>query len=65
MHPISMKRVHPFFASVLRTSHIELTIPGMDALEKNKSKHVVAPAINWLIATLHDAVMLGYSTEKA
>ncbi|KAJ5685543.1 hypothetical protein N7536_008162 [Penicillium majusculum] len=38
---------------------------GMDALEKNKSKHVVAPAINWLIATLHDAVMFGYSTEKA
>ncbi|CAI7615648.1 unnamed protein product [Penicillium bialowiezense] len=38
---------------------------GMDALEKNKSKHIVAPAINWLIATLHDAAMFGYSTEKA
>ncbi|GKZ31276.1 hypothetical protein AbraIFM66950_011635 [Aspergillus brasiliensis] len=38
---------------------------GMDALEKNRSKHVVAPAINWLIATLHDAVMFGYTTEKA
>jgi hypothetical protein len=38
---------------------------GMDALEKNKAKHVVAPAINWLVATLHDAVMFGYSTEKA
>ncbi|CAI7606096.1 hypothetical protein N7533_012396 [Penicillium manginii] len=38
---------------------------GMDALEKSRSKHVVAPAINWLIATLHDAVMFGYSTEKA
>ncbi|CAG8931910.1 unnamed protein product [Penicillium salamii] len=38
---------------------------GMDSLEKNKSKHIVAPAINWLIATLHDAAMFGYSTEKA
>ncbi|KAJ5974112.1 hypothetical protein N7481_011322 [Penicillium waksmanii] len=38
---------------------------GMDALEKRKSKHVVAPAINWLIATLYDAVMFGYPTEKA
>ncbi|KAK9847825.1 hypothetical protein MYU51_018211 [Penicillium brevicompactum] len=38
---------------------------GMDMLEKNKSKHIVAPAINWLIATLHDAAMFGYSTEKA
>jgi hypothetical protein len=38
---------------------------GMDALERNKSKHVVAPGINWLIATLHDAGMFGYSTEKA
>lgn len=37
----------------------------MDLLEKNKSKHVVAPAINWLIATLKDASMFGYSTEKA
>lgn len=24
---------------------------GMDMLEKKKDKHVVAPAINWLIAT--------------
>ncbi|KAJ5408182.1 hypothetical protein N7509_002065 [Penicillium cosmopolitanum] len=38
---------------------------GMDALERNKSKHVVAPAINWLIATLYDAEMFGYPTEKA
>jgi imidazolonepropionase-like amidohydrolase len=43
----------------------QLTMIGMDALERNKSKHVVAPAINWLIATLQDAVMFGYSTEKA
>ncbi|KAJ5713572.1 uncharacterized protein N7483_010753 [Penicillium malachiteum] len=38
---------------------------GMDSLEKKKSKIIVAPAINWLVATLHDAVMFGYSTEKA
>lgn len=37
----------------------------MDALEQNKSRHVVAPAINWLIATIEDAGMFGYSTEKA
>ncbi|KAJ5611213.1 hypothetical protein N7510_007932 [Penicillium lagena] len=38
---------------------------GMDALERNKSKHIVAPGINWIIATLKDAAMFGYSTEKA
>ena len=37
----------------------------MDSLERNKSKHVVAPGINWLIATLHDAAAFGYPTEKA
>lgn len=37
----------------------------MDDLEKNKSKHIVAPAINWLVATLYDAGMFGYSKEKA
>jgi hypothetical protein len=37
----------------------------MDDLERNKSKHVVAPAINWLVATLYDATMFGYTTEKA
>jgi hypothetical protein len=24
---------------------------GMDMLEKNKTKHIVAPGINWLVAT--------------
>lgn len=38
---------------------------GMDLLEKNKTKHVVAPAINWLIATLEDAEAFGYPNAKA
>ncbi|KAH6663017.1 isoaspartyl dipeptidase-like protein [Halenospora varia] len=38
---------------------------GMDMLEKKKTKHVVAPGINWLIATLHDAAAFGYPNEKA
>ncbi|KAI9691955.1 MAG: hypothetical protein M1820_009663 [Bogoriella megaspora] len=38
---------------------------GMDMLEKNKEKHIVAPGINWLIATLYDAEPFGYSFSKA
>jgi hypothetical protein len=38
---------------------------GMDLLEQAKTKHVVAPAINWLVATLDDAAAFGYSHEKA
>jgi len=38
---------------------------GMDMLEKKKDKHIVAPALNWLIATLHDAAAFGYPNEKA
>jgi len=34
-------------------------------LEKAKTKHVVAPAINWLIATLHEAEAFGYTHAKA
>lgn len=34
-------------------------------LEKNKTKHVVAPAINWLIATLYEAEAFGYPHSKA
>lgn len=34
-------------------------------LEKAKTKHVVAPAINWLIATLHEAEAFGYTHEAA
>lgn len=37
----------------------------MDDLEKNKSKNVVVPALNWLIATLEDAEVFGYAKEKA
>ena len=34
-------------------------------LEKAKNKHVVVPAINWLIATLNEAEAFGYTHEKA
>jgi hypothetical protein len=37
----------------------------MDMLEKAKTKHIVAPAINWLIATLYEAEAFGYSHEQA
>ena len=37
----------------------------MDALEAQKDRVVVAPAINWLIATLNDAVAFGYTPTKA
>ena len=37
----------------------------MDMLEKAKSKHVVAPGINWLVATLYEAEAFGYSQSKA
>ncbi|KAI9818749.1 MAG: hypothetical protein M1827_007569 [Pycnora praestabilis] len=38
---------------------------GMEMLEKKKDRHVVAPAINWLIGTLEDAAAFGYPREKA
>lgn len=38
---------------------------GMEMLEKNKHKHVVAPGINWLWATVYEAAPFGYSFEKA
>lgn len=38
---------------------------GMEMLEKNKHKHVVAPGINWLWATVYEAAPLGYTFEKA
>lgn len=37
----------------------------MDMLEKAKTKHVVAPAINWLVGTLYDAEAFGYSHAQA
>ncbi|EED14121.1 4-hydroxyphenylacetate degradation bifunctional isomerase/decarboxylase, putative [Talaromyces stipitatus ATCC 10500] len=38
---------------------------GMDMLEKAKRKHVVAPAINWLYTTVHEAKPYGYTLEQA
>ncbi|TVY13771.1 hypothetical protein LARI1_G007932, partial [Lachnellula arida] len=38
---------------------------GMDMLEAKKTKHVVAPAINWLIGTLNDAAAFGYPKAQA
>jgi hypothetical protein len=37
----------------------------MDLLEHKRDKHVVAPGINWLVATLYEAAPFGYATEKA
>ncbi|KAJ7220822.1 hypothetical protein GGX14DRAFT_549417 [Mycena pura] len=37
----------------------------MDALEAQKARVVVAPAINWLIGTLQDAATYGYPVSKA
>jgi imidazolonepropionase-like amidohydrolase len=38
---------------------------GMDMLEKAETKHIVAPAINWLVATLYEAEAFGYTQEQA
>lgn len=38
---------------------------GMDLLEKAKDRYFVAPAINWLYATLYEAEAFGYTQEKA
>ena len=38
---------------------------GMDLLEAAKDRVFVAPAINWLVATLQDAEAFGYSHEAA
>ncbi|KAJ5679481.1 fumarylacetoacetate hydrolase [Penicillium macrosclerotiorum] len=37
----------------------------MDELEKNKHRHVVAPALNWLYATTFEAGPFGYSFDDA
>lgn len=34
-------------------------------LEKKKTKHMVAPGINWLLATLYEAEAFGYPQSKA
>lgn len=38
---------------------------GMEMLDKAKHKHIVAPGLNWLIATIYEAGAFGYSFEKA
>ncbi|KAF7869634.1 hypothetical protein EAF04_004418 [Stromatinia cepivora] len=38
---------------------------GMNMLEAKKDRHVVAPGINWLVATLNEASEFGYTHEKA
>lgn len=48
---------------IYHASYIDGTT--MDELEKNKHRHVVAPALNWLYATTYDAGPFGYSFEKA
>lgn len=37
----------------------------MDMLAKQRTKHIVAPGLNWLIATLNDAETFGYPKAKA
>ena len=39
--------------------------PGMDMLEERKTTHVVAPGLNWIIATLYEAEAFGYPNTKA
>ncbi|GAB3002383.1 amidohydrolase family protein [Streptomyces pseudoechinosporeus] len=38
---------------------------GMDMLEAKKDEVFVAPGLNWLVATLHDAASFGYPPEAA
>ncbi|KAJ9401030.1 hypothetical protein DTO282F9_1978 [Paecilomyces variotii] len=38
---------------------------GMDMLEEKKHKHVVVPALNWLVGTVEDAEAYGYPKSKA
>ncbi|KAF4820312.1 hypothetical protein CGCTS75_v011272 [Colletotrichum tropicale] len=38
---------------------------GMEMLEKNRHTSIVAPAINWLVATAYEAEAFGYTQEAA
>ncbi|MDV7355038.1 amidohydrolase family protein [Rhodococcus oxybenzonivorans] len=38
---------------------------GLDMLEEQKDRIFVAPGLNWLVATLHDAEAFGYPPEAA
>lgn len=37
----------------------------MDALEKNKHKHVVVPTLNWLYATLYETAPFGFNFSES
>ena len=37
----------------------------MDALEKNKHKHVIVPTINWLYATLYETAPFGFNFSES
>lgn len=66
MPAISTKRVGSVPPSTRTARLFTLTLyAGMDMLEAKKDKHVVAPGLNWLIATLQDAEAFGYTHEKA
>ena len=68
MHHILMMKVRksldppPSQPEFVANDHVFI---GMDMLEKNKTKHVVVPALNWLIGTLYDAEKFGYPRAKA
>jgi hypothetical protein len=64
MPAILTKRVNPVPLSTDSTVRLTLYV-GMDMLEARKEKHIVAPGLNWLIATLQDAEAFGYTHEKA
>lgn len=51
--------------SMLYTLHCSHFSEGMNLLEKNKHRHIVAPGLNWLWATLYEAEAFGYPTSKA
>jgi len=54
-----------FISGTSRSNRIADIDIGMEMLEKAKTKIVCAPAINWLVATLHEAEAFGYSHEHA
>jgi hypothetical protein len=64
MHRTLTTKVIGFIPSLSMSSG-SLNDIGMDMLEKAKTKHIVAPAINWLIATLNEAEAFGYTHAKA
>lgn len=37
----------------------------MDALEKNKHKHVAVPTLNWLYATLYETAPFGFNFSES